>query len=110
VPPLAVRVIVKVPVGVELEVDMLSVEDPEPPLTDGGLKLPVAPLGSPLTLSETALLKPLSDAIETEKLVLPPAVTVCEPGVPPTEKSGVLPLTSPHSAGTFGGSHPTCEV
>ena len=38
---------------------MLSVEVPEP-VTEAGVKLPVAPAGNPLTLSVTLPLKPLS--------------------------------------------------
>ena len=41
------------------ELEMLSVEVPEP-VTEAGLKLPVAPAGNPLTLSDTLPLKPLS--------------------------------------------------
>ena len=52
-------VIVKVyePTGVFAEVVMFRVEDPEP-LTEDGLNVPVAPVGNPLMLSETAPLKP----------------------------------------------------
>ena len=57
-PPLMpVMVRVKVPAGVELEVEMFSVEEPEPPRIAGGVKVPVAPAGRPVTLSATSLLK-----------------------------------------------------
>jgi len=56
--PVIVRV--KAPVGVEADVETLSVEEPEPPLIEVGLKVPEAPLGNPVTLRFTALLKPLS--------------------------------------------------
>ena len=46
------------PAGVEAEVDTLSVEEPEPPLIELGLKLALAPLGNPLTLRLTVLVKP----------------------------------------------------
>ena len=39
--------------GVVLEVETFSVEEPGPPLIEVGLKLAVAPEGSPLTLSAT---------------------------------------------------------
>src|SRR5579859_117337 len=44
-----VMVIVYVPAGVELEVDTFSVEEPEPPLMEAGVKLAVTPAGEPLT-------------------------------------------------------------
>jgi hypothetical protein len=47
-----------VPVGVEVLVVMVSVELPDPPLTEVGLKPAVAPLGKPLALKETASLNP----------------------------------------------------
>jgi hypothetical protein len=56
--PVIVRV--KVPVGVEAEGVTLSVEEPEPPLIEARLKVPVAPLGNPVTLRFTVLLNPLS--------------------------------------------------
>ena len=54
----------KVPVEAALVVDTFSVEEPEP-LTEDGVKLAVPPLGNPLALSDTVLLKPFSAAIET---------------------------------------------
>ena len=51
---------VNVPVGDEAEVEKLSVEEPEPPLMEVGLNVPVAPLGSPVTLRFTVLTNPLS--------------------------------------------------
>jgi hypothetical protein len=59
-----VTVSVKVPVEAALVVDTFSVEEPEP-LTEDGVKLAVPPLGNPLALSDTVLLKPFSAAIET---------------------------------------------
>ena len=41
----------------EADVVTVNVEDPEP-LTEAGLNVPVAPAGSPLTVSETTPLKP----------------------------------------------------
>lgn len=46
------------PVGVVLLVVMLIVLDPEPPLTEVGLKLAVAPLGSPDALKLTESVNP----------------------------------------------------
>src|SRR5262245_19863552 len=53
-----VTVIVKAPVGVEVEVAMVSVELPEPPPIDAGLKLAVAPAGRPLALRFTVSANP----------------------------------------------------
>src|SRR5215472_15782535 len=53
-----VMVSVEVPAGVVLEVATLSVEEPEPPLIVAGLKLPVAPAGSPLRLRLTVSVNP----------------------------------------------------
>lgn len=46
------------PVGVELLVAILSVDWPEPPLTDVELKLAVAPFGRPETLRPTESVNP----------------------------------------------------
>lgn len=46
------------PVGVVLEVATLNVEEPEPPPTEAGLKIAVAPLGSPLALKLTVAVNP----------------------------------------------------
>jgi hypothetical protein len=60
-PPASAPVIVsvEVPTGVVLEVETFSVEEPEPPLIVDGLKFPVAPAGSPLTLRPTVSANPL---------------------------------------------------
>ena len=86
-----VPVIVKVyvPVGVVLAVEMLSVEEPEPPI-EAGLKLAEAPLGNPLTPRLTVAVKPLSALTLAVKLVPAPTVTDCELGVAEIEKSGTL--------------------
>jgi hypothetical protein len=55
--PLMVRP--KVPAGLELEVAMFRVDEPEPPFTEAGLKLAVAPVGNPLTLRPTVPVNPL---------------------------------------------------
>jgi len=48
------------PAGVELVVETLNVEEPDPPLIEVGLNVPEAPAGNPLTLRFTAPAKPLS--------------------------------------------------
>ena len=59
-PPLVpVIVSVNAPVGVALDVETVSADDPDPPLIDVGLNEPLAPLGSPLTLRFTAPVNPL---------------------------------------------------
>jgi hypothetical protein len=50
----------ELPGGVELVVETLKVELPVPPLMEVGLKVPVAPVGKPLTLSDTAPVNPLT--------------------------------------------------
>ena len=53
------------PGGVEVVVATFSVEDPDPPLIEAGVKLPVAPEGKPLTPNDTLLLKPFDGETET---------------------------------------------
>jgi hypothetical protein len=60
VPSVPVMVMVAEPVVVLLVVVMVSVDDPEPPLTEAGLKLAVAPEGKPLALSVTVPVYPLT--------------------------------------------------
>ena len=58
--PLApVMVSVKVPVDAVLEVETLNVDEPEP-LTEVGLNVAVAPVGTPLTLKLTVPRKQLT--------------------------------------------------
>jgi len=52
----------KVPAGVLALVVTVSVEDP---VAGFGLKLPVAPVGNPLTLNATVPLKPLTGLMVT---------------------------------------------
>ena len=47
------------PAGVVLLVETASVDEPEP-LTEAGVKLAVAPAGTPLAFNATLPLKPLS--------------------------------------------------
>jgi hypothetical protein len=58
VPSVAVIVRLEAPVGVELEVLTVRVDDPEPE-TEAGLTLAVAPAGNPDTLKLTVPLYPL---------------------------------------------------
>jgi hypothetical protein len=67
---------------------MVSVEVPEPPLIELGLKLAIAPMGKPLAERFTVLLKPFDGLTVTVVLVLLPAVTVAEAGESETLKSG----------------------
>jgi hypothetical protein len=55
-------VTVYVPAGVEDDVDILTVELPDP-VTDVGLKLAVAPVGNPLALNATLPLNPFEAVI-----------------------------------------------
>src|SRR5262249_10512942 len=58
-PLVPVIVSVNAPVGVVLDVETFSVDDPNPPLIDVGLNEPLGPLGSPLTLRLTVPVRPL---------------------------------------------------
>ncbi len=69
-------------------VETVSVELPEP-TTEGGVKLPVAPEGKPLTLKPTLPLNPLEGVTATVYMALVPGFTVTEEGVALMEKSGV---------------------
>jgi hypothetical protein len=60
--------------------------------TDDGLKLPVAPVGSPAALRVTVPLKPFNAAMLPVKVVPDPALIVRVGGAPVTAKSGA-PLT-----------------
>jgi hypothetical protein len=53
----------KAPAGVLGDVVIVSKADPDPPVTDPGLKLPVAPAGRPVAASETLPVKPLLAAM-----------------------------------------------
>src|SRR5579875_538145 len=70
-----VFVSVYVPAAVLLPVATVSVALP-PALTDAGLNVPVAPAGSPLTLSPTVPVNPFTAPVFTVYVVLLPAFTV----------------------------------
>ena len=89
-PPLALIVIVDVPVVAVLLAVNVSVELPEPGAAiDVGLKLAVTPAGSPLAESETAELKPPETVVETVVVFVPPCATDTEVGDALRAKSGV---------------------
>ena len=78
-PLAAVTLTVELPMAVPVVVLTVSVVDPEP-VTELGLKLPVAPDGSPDTPKFTVPLKPLIGVTVTVYEVLLPTTTVCEDG------------------------------
>jgi hypothetical protein len=78
-----------VPPGVEDEVFTVKVEDPEP-VTELGLKLAVAPVGSPARLKFTVPVKPFKGEMDTVYVVPAPGITVCEPGETAIVKSGTF--------------------
>ena len=61
------------PLAVDPDAESVSVEVPEPPLTEAGLKLAVTPDGNPPVPSVTLLLNPSSGLTVTLQLVLLPA-------------------------------------
>ena len=63
-----------------LAVETLNVEEPEPPLTEVGVKLPLAPAGKPETLKATSLLNPFCGVTVMAYVVLPLAVTLRDVG------------------------------
>ena len=75
------------PAGVELEVEIVSVDDD--PAVDRGRRerRRYAPLGRPLALSETVCAEPEVTAVETVASCPDPAVTVAEVGLTEIEKS-----------------------
>jgi hypothetical protein len=72
----------KLPIGVVLEVVIVSVELPVPGIEEGE-KVAATPVGRPDTESAMASLKPKPPAplVDTVYVVLPPALTACEVGV-----------------------------
>ena len=78
--PVPVIVSVKPPVGVLLAVTTVSVEL-LPALIDVGLNVPVAFAGRPVTPTAIVSVDPPTAVVFTAYAVLPPTVTVCEPGL-----------------------------
>ena len=87
VPLVPATVSVELAPGVAAVVFTVMVVVPAPPATVAGLKLAVAPAGSPLTLGVRVPVNPFTAAIVTVYVVLPPAVTVCVAGVAVRVKS-----------------------
>src|SRR5215813_8879250 len=79
-PSAPVMVRVYVPCGVEVEVLTLSVELPEPPTMEAGVKLALAPAGKPLTLRLTVSVNPPIGVTVVVYEVPLPACTVCDAG------------------------------
>jgi hypothetical protein len=88
VPLVPVIVKVYVPRGVEVAVEIVRDEDPEPLAIEVGLRVPVEPLGTPVTVSATVPLNPVPGETSTEKTILLPGFTACQAGVADIEKFG----------------------
>ena len=77
-----------------MEVVVVTVRVEEPaPVMDVGLKLPLGPVGNPLTLSATLPANPFTTVVEAVYVVLVPAVMVREAGVAESEKSGAFTIS-----------------
>ena len=87
-PLVPVIVKVNVPFGELVLVEMVRVELPEP-VTEVGLKAPLLPDGTPVTLRTTAPAKPFCGAIVTAYVVTAPRFTLREDGAAEIEKSPV---------------------
>ena len=113
--PVPVIVMLYVPAGVELEVEIDIVED-EPAVTEDGENDAEAPLGRPLAVNETVCAEPDVTAVETVALVPDPAVTDADVGLTATEKSFVGAVVGPNAPAPFGvpspvgPSYPTSPV
>lgn len=81
--PVMTRVLV--PRGVVCGIEIVSVEEPGT-FTDVGLKVGVAPVGKPVTLSATEPVNPVYEEDDTVKLVVSPVATVCVGGVMESKK------------------------
>jgi hypothetical protein len=77
-----------VPLGIEREVTISKVADPDP-ATYVGEKVAVAPAGRPVRLRLTVSLNPPMPVMVTLYEVLFPALTLFEPGETPIEKSAL---------------------
>ncbi len=73
--------------GVVAAVVTVSVEVPDP-VTEVGLKVPVAPVGNPLTVKATAPLNPFTATTVCVYVVPAPCVTLCDAGEDASVKSG----------------------
>ena len=79
--------------------------DEEPALTLAGENDAVAPLGSPLALSDTNCALPDVTAVDTVAVALDPGATVADVGLTATEKSLVV-AAGPNAATPFGVPRP----
>ena len=80
-PSVPLMVNVESPVAVTPAVFNVKVDVPVPPVIVVGLKLAVAPVGSPVTVRATSPVSPLNAALLTEYVVFPPMITACVAGV-----------------------------
>jgi hypothetical protein len=98
---------------VEVEVCMVSVEEP-PVLIDAGLKPPlVIPVGKPdslPTLKFTVPVKPLRGVTVTVYVVSPPGTTSCAAGPTVMEKSGLVGSTVIVRVGGLGSELPVASI
>jgi len=77
---------VEVPAGVLAPVLMVRTDDPVPAM-DGGLNVPEAPVGRPVTLKATIPLNPPDGETATEYVAVPPGATIADAGDAESEKS-----------------------
>jgi len=98
---------------VEVDVCIVSVEEP-PVLIDAGLKPPlVIPVGKPdslPTLKFTIPVKPLRGVTVTVYLAIPPGTTSCAAGPTVMEKSGLVGSTVTVRVGGFGSELPVASI
>jgi hypothetical protein len=98
---------------VEVEVCIVSVEEP-PVIIDGGLKPPlVIPVGKPDSLSTlkfTVPVKPLRGVTVTVYVVSPPGTTSCAAGATVMSKSGLVGSTVIVRVGGFGSELPVASI
>ena len=98
---------------VEVEVCIVSVEEP-PAVIDAGLKPPlVIPVGKPdslPTLKFTVPVKPLRGVTVTVYVVDPPGITSCAAGLTVMSKSGLVGSTVIVRAGGFGSELPVALI
>ena len=97
----------------EVEVRIVSVEEP-PVLIDAGLKPPlVIPAGKPDSLPTpkfTVPVKPLTGATVTVYVVSPPGNTCCSAGPTEMEKSGLVGSTVIVRVGGLGSELPVASI
>ena len=111
-PPVPVIVTVDVPVGVDAPAVMVILDDPDPGAAiDAGLKLAVAPVGSPEADSDTAELKLPEIVVDIVEFPEPPCATESEVGDADIEKSlldGLKMISSTGWSSMPFGATPVC--